>query len=416
MPYTSIEQAMLLLQRHAAPLSATETVALKWARGRTLAQDVVCPLDVPPFDRAAMDGYAARTADLPGRLTIAGSVAAGEAPMGFGPGETLRIFTGAPIPQGADTVIEQEAVLRQGEHVDISQTVPAGRNISRRGNDLRQGQDLLYTGQRLSSFEIGQLAAVGLPAVTVFRRPRVFLLTTGNELRQPGQQLAPGQIFDANQALFQSLLAHWDAEVTTAAAAGDRLDAIRSAFDRDLSAFDLVITTGGVSVGDFDFVIDFLKRDADLLFWRLDMHPGKAIAAARLRDRLVVALSGNPGAALTSWFVLVSPLLAHLHHAQWHIQEVPGRLLHDFPKPTRGTRFIRARFLNTPTGLVFDTRLSQASDAIRSYALADGLVRVPHGSGPLPAGTEATGLIIPGLGRQRLTWDPPPQTEGAAMT
>lgn len=404
MPYLSINEAIPLLQRHVIPVSEEESISIDAASGRIVARDVVSPLDVPPFERSAMDGYAVRATDLPSSLPIVGYVAAGEAPPPLLPHHAMRVFTGAPIPPGADTVVEQEKVRAEQGMAVIERSYPVGRNISRRGSDVPHGHTLLSVGHRLTPFDIGQLASVGVTDVPVFRRPHVLLITTGNELKQPGQSLAYGQIYDANQTLFRSLFDQWGVDVTTTTVVTDDLQSVRSAFDRDLSPFDFILTTGGVSVGQFDFVIEFLKSDADLLFWHLDMHPGKAIAAARYRDRTIISLSGNPGAALTSWFLVVSPILAHLHHSPWPICEVDGTLLSDFPKPTRETRFIRVRFDYAPNGIRFDHHLSQSSDAIGSYAHADGLVRIPHGSGPLAAGAQVTGLLIPGLGRHGLAW------------
>lgn len=406
MAYLSVTDALSQLCRTTSPISQTQTVPLGQAAGRTLARTVTSDIDLPPFDRAAMDGYALRAEDTPGKLYIGGHAAAGEPAHRLKPREAIRVLTGAPLPHGADAVLEQERAERQGPWVTVPEVKP-GRNVSARGSDLTRGSTLVRAGQRLSAVEVGLLGAVGLSTVPVFRPPQVLLVTTGNELQSPGKPLGPGQIYDANLPLFSQLLKDWGALVTVDPAAGDTLNDIERALNRDLEPFDLIITTGGVSVGDHDHVIEFLTHEADLLFWRLDMHPGKSIAAARLRNRTIIALSGNPGAALTSWYLVVSPLLAHLYHARWPVREVFGRLKRPFPKKTRETRLIRARFLQTSTGLEFDTDLAQASDIIGSYALADGLVRIPHGADPLPAGAAVTALAIPGLGPWRLTWTAP---------
>lgn len=410
MAYLTRDEALTRLRSCTPPLSEVEAVALSQSLGRTLAKTIAARYAVPPFDRAAMDGYAVRAAETPGRFRLAGTVAAGDTWTGAGlqPGQAVRILTGAPLPVGADCVVEQEQVAREHDAIVIARQARPGRNIAGAGTEWAAGQPVLRPGQYLGPLELGVAASAGRDVLTVFRKPRVLLIVTGSEIVPPGQPLGPGQIYNVNRFLLEGWLAKCGAEVTVAPPVPDTPAHIRQALDQDLDRFDLVITTGGVSVGDRDFVIEHLKGAGDLLFWRVDMHPGKSIAASRHGGTTILALSGNPGAALTSWFLLGAPLIAHLNHGVLPISEVPGYLLEPFPKPTRETRYVRTRFVYTADGVGFDTSLTQSSDTIRAYSDTDGFMIIPQGSPALPAGARLTALRIAGLGPQRLTWEPAP--------
>ncbi|POB11138.1 molybdopterin molybdotransferase MoeA [Sulfobacillus sp. hq2] len=405
MRYISVEEAIALLIHHTPPLQETEWVPLTQSSGRTLAMTITAQSAAPPFARSAMDGYALKALDTPGTFRIAGYVSAGEVlrkPLQAG--DAVRIMTGAPLPEGLDAVIEQEAVELQAGVVHVAQRVQPGRNVTLQGSEFPQGTVLMRPGQRLGSLQIGVLALGGYAHIAVYRRLRVLLVTSGDELIDPGNALGPGQIYNVNASLFYSLLHELGADVTVQHLP-DTLDAVHEFFNRpDLAAYDLVLTTGGVSVGDKDHIIHFLQQRAQLLFWRTDMHPGKSIAAARYQGTTILALSGNPGAALMSWYNIALPFLVALLHAQLPIERMSGRLLQDFPKKTRETRFLRARLIRQPDGWYFDTNLPQQSDRITTYEAADVLVVIPHGSPPVPAGTVLEGKKIPGLGSLHLTW------------
>lgn len=405
MPYLSITKAREMLKDSTPPITATVNLPLDQAVGRTLAEPIIAARPSPPFDRAAMDGYATQSQSVPGRLRILGSAAAGSTwPGVIQPGTTVRVLTGAPLPAGSDTVIEQEQVTVEEGHAVIHRPFAAWRNISRTGSEYQAGDCLLSPGERINAVHLGQIASSGTDHVPVFRSPRVLLITTGSELTALGQPLDEGHIFDVNRTLFASLLKSASAEVTLGPVLEDSPEALEEVFSRDLSPFDFVLTTGGVSVGDKDYVIQYLSQKTSLLFWRVDMHPGKSIAAARHHGTTIVALSGNPGAALTSWYLLVLPLLAHLNQGIWTTKEVPGTLLRAFPKKTRETRYLRVRFVPRMTGTEFDSDLPQSSDGIQSYTAADGLVVIPHGSEPLAEKSPVTGLLVPGIGASKTTW------------
>ncbi len=410
MMYTSISTALEQLFQVTPPIDEFERVPLEQCLHRTLGEPISTTHPVPSFDRAAMDGYALRAQDTPGNLRLIGTVSAGDAVyVACGAGQAVRILTGAPIPQGADAVIEQERVLVQNGEVIVDRPISPSRNVSPRGSEFSANITVLRRGTRIGPVEIGLLAALGRDRVVVVRKPHILLITTGSELMLPGEPLGPSQIYDANRFLFTAWLQLAGAEVTVLPivpdVTGQFIAVLRQALLHQ-PRFDLVISTGGVSVGDKDDVIHSLSKESQLLFWRLDMHPGKSIAAGVLDTVPILALSGNPGAAMTSWLMLGVPLLAHLQYGRARQEALTGRLCEGFPKKTRETRFLRSRVISTPTGNEFDLHLAQQSDLISSYAQADAFAIIPHDSDPIAPGTLINGLRVSGLGSTALTWDP----------
>ncbi|SMC02784.1 molybdopterin molybdotransferase [Sulfobacillus thermosulfidooxidans DSM 9293] len=406
MSYISVTEALDLLKSVRGRIEDSEQIPIEQCWGRTLAEEVVAFSDSPPFHRAAMDGYALRAQDTPGTLPILGQVNAGEVftqhvPQGY----AVRIMTGAPLPQELDTVIEQEAVTRHNQHIEVPRVVKTLRNVSTQGSEITRGTTVFQPGQYIGSLEMGLLALSGYATVKVYRKPRVLLVTTGDELQNPGQALQPGHIYNVNRYLFAALLTEAGADVTWAPPAADTSHAVALALS-DLTPYDLVITTGGVSVGDKDHVIQFLRNHTRLLFWRVDMHPGKSIAGAEKDHVPILALSGNPGAAMMSWYLIGLPFVVSLYGAYLPLRHISGRLRHPFMKPTRETRYLRARIQVEQGEIFFDTQLPQGSDIITAYRQSEVLAIIPEGSPPVPSGTEVTGLMIPGLGPERLYWLP----------
>ncbi len=410
MAHMTVSEALDQLRQATHPIITTESVPLAQVLGRTLAEDLRAPFALPSFDRAAMDGYAMRAEDAPGELALSGSVAAGQASLPrCQPGQVIRIFTGAPIPEGADAVVEQEQIQATDGRILVPIPIQKGRNISRRGSELVQGEVVLRRGQRLGPTELALVAGMGQTSLNMFRRPHILLLTTGDELALPGEPLAPSHIYDVNRFLLGGLLHSAGARVTTLPIIGDQgglfLSTLRTALGGD--SFDLVVTSGGVSVGDRDDVIHALTNETDLLFWRVDMHPGKSVAGARVEGIPLLALSGNPGAAMTSWLVLGTPLLAHLNHGVLYQEQIQGRLLSNFNKPTRETRYLRVRTHADAHGIGFDWDLAQQSDVLNSFRTADAFAIIPGGSPPLKPGTLLNGLRTGGLGPTTITWNSP---------
>ncbi|NMP21973.1 gephyrin-like molybdotransferase Glp [Sulfobacillus harzensis] len=397
MSYISVDEARaLLLARISTALRRTDT-PLNEALGRVLADDIQAPSDWPPFSRAAMDGYAFRSANTPGTFQVVGTLYAGAVwTKPLMPGEALRIMTGAPIPEGADTVLEQERVT-EGPVIAVLNQVRPGRNIMVRGHEYRLGDPVIPAGTRLGPLDVGQLAALGIDRVPTVLPPRVTVLSTGDEVASTTvRPLKPGQIYDANGALLAALYAETFGCRVRRLHVPDQKRRLIAALEKVAPASDLIITTGGVSVGAHDYIPTLMEDRYQRLFWRVDMHPGKAAAAALVHDGTIwLGLSGNPGAMLTEWYLLVAPITAQIAGWSWPERRVRGRLARPYSKPTRETRYLKAHFRRDPEGLWFDLIDNQSSDAIRSFRDADGLVIVPHESPALPAETELEALVLP---------------------
>jgi molybdopterin molybdotransferase len=296
-------------------VSGLEEVFLADCIGRSLARPVDARLDLPGFDQSAMDGYAVSSADLTpdGSLPITGRTAAGELPGSVASGSAHRILTGAPLPHGADAVIAQENVHRNGNIVRIAATVAAGANVKRRGEDIRAGDTLIAAGTIVDWRHLTVLAAQGICNVLVRRRPRVTLLSSGKELREPGESLAPGQIHDSNMPMLAALLTAWGAAVRLMPAVEDNAPAMQAALRAAAESSDLVLSTAGISVGDEDHVRDaLLAIGGDLTVLKVAMKPGKPLAAGRLGDAVFIGLPGNPMAALAGAVAFVRPLLTQM--------------------------------------------------------------------------------------------------------
>jgi molybdopterin molybdotransferase len=312
----SVEQALAIGLSQAWPLAETELVDLSCAVGRILAQGIKADAPLPGFDYSAMDGYAVDTstlpATLPARLQITGSVAASRT-LGkpqLRVGCTFRILTGAPIPAGADAVIAQEDVRREGDRILVSRATKPGENIRRRGEDVLAGATLLEAGSCIGPLQAGVAAASGYPGLRVFRRLRVAIFTNGSELRQPGEGLLPGEIYDSNRFILRSLLAEPWIDVIDLGTCIDRPSDLRAMLQAAVARADVVISAGGVSVGDEDHVVDAVRRCGGKIHVRkIAMKPGKPVTLGTIADATFIGLPGNPGALFTTFKVIVDGLL-----------------------------------------------------------------------------------------------------------
>ncbi|MEA2119599.1 gephyrin-like molybdotransferase Glp [Halovibrio sp. HP20-50] len=293
---------------------STESVPLEAAAGRVLAEAVNAQLDVPPFDNSAMDGYALRAADAGQWLPVSQRIAAGTQAKALAPGSCVRIFTGGEIPSGADCVVMQERVQVDGERALMPADIPVGDNVRRQGRDVKSGAVLLNAGERLEAAALGHLAGQGVTYVSVRRRPRVALLSTGDEIIDPGTPLKPGQLYNSNRPMLKRLLENFGAEVVSTVSVPDdyaRTVALLTAAAADA---DLVVTTGGVSVGEEDHVKAALEAIGQLDMWKLAIRPGKPLALGRLpRDdgnqARFVGLPGNPVSGFVGAWLFLRPLL-----------------------------------------------------------------------------------------------------------
>jgi molybdopterin molybdotransferase len=387
----TIDEALALVLAHAQPLP-DEEVAVADAAGRVLAADAGALVDLPPFPSSAMDGYAVRAAETPGLLAVAGQSAAGRparAPLAAG--QAFTISTGAVVPDGADAVVPVERTRRDGESVEAERVQP-GENVRPRGGDVTAGETVVPTGTTCGPAQLGALAAVGVEAVRCARRPRVAVLATGSELRRPGEPLGPGEIYESNSVMLAAQLQRAGADADVHGAVADDADATRAALERGLAA-DVLITSGGVSVGEHDLVRGLLAELGVVeVFWRVAVKPGKPVAFSTHGSTLVFGLPGNPVSSFVGFELFVRPALAALQGVRDPRPAfLPGRLAESLPRNAGRDELVRARIEDG--GVVHPLR-GQESHMIARAALATALVLVPRGDGELAAGAAVSWLPL----------------------
>jgi len=380
------------------PAPTGESVPLAEAAGRVLYAPIVATHDQPPFPASAMDGYAVRAADiLPGHaLTVIGTSQAGAGFAGtVGPGQTVRIFTGAPVPTGADAVIMQEDAIVDGNLVRFVSTPQPGRSVRAKGNDFAIGQLLVEAGTRLTPMQLSVAAAANAPALTVARRPRLALLATGDELELPGTALGPDQIVASNSFGLAPLLSPYAQSVADHGIARDERDQLRA---RLVAIFadepDILVTTGGASVGDHDIVQEILlELGVRLDFWRINMRPGKPLMFGTRGKTLVFGLPGNPVSAMVTAIVFIKPALrawlGHAEPAHWRL-----KLAGPTPANTARRHFMRAQLIHTPAGPALLPIAQTDSGHTTSMAHADMLIVQPENDPGQAGGALAEALLI----------------------
>jgi molybdopterin molybdotransferase len=385
----SMAEAQGLILEHTRPLPA-ERVRLEDAAGRVLAEAARAAVDLPPFPSSAMDGYAVRAADTPGRLAVVARIAAGRpVEAALESGQAMGIATGGAVPQGADAVIPIEYVAGHDNDVEIEATAEAGSNVRPRGGDVRAGEIVAEAGSVLTPARLGALAAAGIPEAWCAQQPRAAVLPTGTELRRPGETLAPGEIYEANGLILSAQLAAAGASVELMPAVGDEEGAHRAALEQAFEA-DVVVTSGGVSVGPHDLV---RRVEAELgveeVFWRVAVKPGKPIAFGVRGETLVFGLPGNPVSALVGFELFVRPAIRALQGVPEPLPRFErGRL-------TGGARrrnqerdeLVRARLRSSPDGSVLEPLSGQDSHMIARAAGADALVLISRGEGEVADGS-----------------------------
>jgi molybdopterin molybdotransferase len=383
----SLEEALERILGRVTPLGP-EDVELSAAAGRVLAEDARAAVDLPPFPSSAMDGFAVRSEDTPGRLPIVARIAAGvPAPRALEAGEAMAIATGGVVPAGADSVIPIEHVVEDDNRVEIPSGVANGDNVRTRGGDVAAGDVVVPRGARLGAAQIGALAAAGLDRVVAGRRPRVAVLATGTELRRPGEPLGPGEVYEANGVLLATAFAAAGADVDALPAVADDESSHRAALERGLAA-DVLVTSGGVSVGPHDLVRRILSElGVEEIFWGVAVKPGKPLAFGVRGSTLVFGLPGNPVSSLVGAEVFVRPALLALQGAT-----VPGpvflegRIAAAVRRNAHRDEFLRARSAASADGVLLDPVVGQESHMIARAAAADALVLAPRGEGELAAG------------------------------
>lgn len=372
-----------------------ETIPLAQARGRILAADTAARVDVPPAANSAMDGYAFQIPDgpAPWRLPISQTIAAGSAPQPLQPGTAARIFTGGEIPPGANAVAIQEECEHDGDQVVIQVAVHAGENIRPRGQDLQLGQIIARKGDKLSAVHLGLLASCGVDSVSVQRRPRVALLSSGSELVEPGHPLTPGQIYNSNLYLLGGLLQDWGCELIRQECVADDLEQTRNLLRSVAGEADLIISTGGVSVGDADYLKAAITSLGELELWKVNLKPGKPLAFGRVGATPILALPGNPVSAFTTAVLFVKPFIEGLYGRP--LQELS---FEDRPagfairQPRRRPEFLRVRLEHNQ----LQPFANQSSGVLSSVLWASGLAWLASDT------TVAEGDLLPYLPIQTL--------------
>jgi molybdopterin molybdotransferase len=376
----TLEAAIEAVLARSEPLPG-ERVPLEEAAGRVLAEHALAVVDLPPFASSAMDGFALRSADTPGRLPVVARIAAGSpAPGVLRRGETMGIATGGVVPEGADAVVPIERVVQTDDRVEVSHRVGERDNVRPQGGDARTGDVVLEAGTRLGAAQVGALAAAGIPEVTCARRARVAVLATGSELRAPGETLEPGEIYEANGAMLAAALRAHGADVDRLAPVRDDEDAHRDALARALEA-DVVVSSGGVSVGPHDLVRRIASElGVQEVFWRVAVKPGKPISFGVRDATLVFGLPGNPVSTLVGFELFVRPALRALEG-----ERDPGPRFRQasLVRPVRRNdardELVRARW----RGGALEALDGQESHMIVRAAGADALVLIPRGDGEL---------------------------------
>ncbi len=388
-PMLSFDDALAMLLEKAQPVRDTEMLDTMNARGRVLAAHQYSSLSLPALDTSAMDGYALRAADVPVAgtvLPVSQRIPAGHLGASLQAGSAARIFTGAALPAGADTVVMQELCSHDGDRVAINHLPRRGEAVRLAGSEVSAGALLLRAGLRLRAQDLGLAASVGIARLRVYRRMRVALFSTGDELVMPGETLPPGGVYNSNRFQLRALLDQLGCEVSDFGIVPDRLDATRQMLQQAAKGHDLILTSGGVSVGEEDHVKPAVEAEGSLLLWKIAVKPGKPLAYGRIGEASFIGLPGNPVSSFVTFLMLVRPFILA---TQGVGRLEPRRLLlqaaFDWPKPDVRREFLRGCLDADGRVVLYDR---QGSAVLSSIVWADGLIDVP------PATSVARGDMV----------------------
>lgn len=401
----SVNQARTLIREFLTPVATMECLALRSTLGRVVAEDIISPCNVPNHNNSAMDGYAYNADDAATEgetsLQVIGTAFAGRPFTGtINKGECVRIMTGAVLPQGADTVIMQERVQVSGDSLAFSNPPVRAMNVRYAGEDLKQGQVVLPVGHIMRPADIGMVASLGIGEIKVFRKLRVAFFSTGDELISIGQTLAEGQIYDSNRYTLFGMLTRLGVEVIDMGAIGDNPQHLETTLTNAAASADVVITSGGVSVGEADFMKQLLEKHGQVLFWKIAMKPGRPLAYGKVGNAHYFGLPGNPVAAMVSFYQFVREALLILMGQQNPPQQPllkvtctePIKKLAGRTEFQRGQLFIDqdGEWKVRPTG-------NQSSGILRSMSEANCFITLPMETGNLPAGTQVQVQLLEGI-------------------
>lgn len=399
----TVEQAQARAMALVTPVMQRETLAIRDALGRILAEAVISPLNVPSYANSAMDGYAVLAADLPqqadARLKLIGTAFAGKPFSGeVKPGECVRIMTGAKMPTGADTVIMQEQVKAEEETIIIGPGHLTGQNVRHPGEDIAIGSEVLTAGQLLGPADLGLLASLGIAQVNCYRRLRVAFFSTGDELRPVGTQLEEGQIYDSNRYTLYGMLTQLGVDLIDMGVIEDNPDAVEAAFNKAAQQADAVITSGGVSVGEADFVKTTLDKLGQVDFWRVAMKPGKPLALGKIQQALFFGLPGNPVSVMAAFYLFVLPALrSMMGQSLTPPLEVTAICRHRLKKRPGRMEFQRGILSQENGRLYVDASGMQASHILSGMSRADCFIVLPQDTGAIEADSEVRVLPFHGL-------------------
>jgi molybdopterin molybdotransferase len=381
----SVEAALQRLLEYARPIADSERVSTFSARNRVLAESLLSPVDLPCWDNSAMDGYAINRAELAahgGRLRVAQRIPAGSCGRPLAAGTAARIFTGAPVPDNADAVVVQEVCTRDGDWVEMPADIAVHANIRQRGEDVRADDEVISAGTRLSPQHVGLAASVGAEGLTVRRRLRVAILASGDELVMPGQPLAPGQIYNSNRFVYHALLDTLGCDIVDLGIVADTLDATIAALQDAATQADLVLASGGVSVGEEDHVRPAMQHLGSLDLWRIAMRPGKPLAFGRINDVPFIGSPGNPVSMFVTFCLFVRPFILRMQGVAGDLMPLmlPARAGFDWPAPDQRREYQRARLERDADGeSVVRVFQSRSPAALTSLTWANGIVVIPEG-------------------------------------
>jgi len=387
----SVEDAIASLLQHAKPITETEQVDLIDAANRVLATNISSTIDVPGFDNSAMDGYAFSSSDMERAqaegLEITQRIPAGTTGTPLQPGSAARIFTGAPVPEGVDTVAMQEICRIENNRMVLEKPVAAGANIRPRGNDIGTGDTILESGSVLRAAQLGLAASVGVGSVDVYRTLKIAIFSTGDELVQPGTPLAAGQIYNSNRYQMHGLLQAQGCEVIDLGTVPDTFEATRQALLAGQEQADMVLTSGGVSVGEEDHVKAALESVGELTLWRIRMKPGKPLAFGKIGATPFIGLPGNPVSAFVTFLLFARPYL-QLMQGRTTAEPLSYPVQAGFSYHAKHRReYVRVRLRQDAETLIAESFARQGSDVMRSVAWSDGLVEVAEDSNIEPGDT-----------------------------
>ncbi len=372
----TVPQAIQLVEKHTIPTSNTINIPTTGSLGHVIAKDVVSPINMPPFKQSAMDGYALGSINQT-EFSLVGEIKAGDAHMPeIKEGEAIRIFTGAPVPPKAMAVVMQEKVDASGTHIKPHVPIVANANIRPMGEQIKTGDIALQKGTKITASGIGYLATLGITHVEVYKKPSVGIITTGNELVSPGQSLKPGQIYESNSSMLTAALYQSGITEVSCYKVVDEYDATRDIIESAVQKHEMILVSGGISVGDYDFVGKALRElNVTEIFYKVKQKPGKPLFYAIKEDKNIFALPGNPASSLSCFYIYVLPaLLKYSGFSEYHLQRSKGLAQSKYIKKGQRAEFLKA-ICKEGKVTILD---GQASSMLRSFALSNALVYLPE--------------------------------------